>query len=222
MRMKWLLHRIVLCAAALIATVRAEVRFPLNPVPQKGQDLCWAAAMVNVMNYMVPDLALSQCGMVDTVKGNTDCCNNPPNGSHDWLVQTCNTRRDTLPIRRIRKPGTNDFYTSETNNGKVPWPIAIAELDQNRPFIFSFRYLNSKGQNSGDGHILFAYGYNKNWWNYKTNQPDSALIVYDPFGPRNAPAVGDAYFLSHAAYDFAQDPFTNQWYGDGKSWWNIR
>ena len=201
----------------------SEVRLPVSLVPQKSPNLCWAASTEIVMNYTQPSLNIQQCALVDSVTNRLfNCCLGPPEGTPDWMLGGCDKKQDDLPITKFKNQDGNQYQVNKST-GKVPWVTAIAELDNNRPFVFSFAYLTGPGgHRTGNGHALVAYGYNKTWVNPETNLPDSALIVWDPYGPRNQKAVGDAYYLSYAAYDYGLDRFEHKWYADGPSWSNIR
>lgn len=204
----------------------SQAWIPIQFLPQQGENLCWAATTQIVINYAAGSTALQQCQLVDIIRNQTtSCCTMFPPGYPDtWMTGVCN-QQAWPPIRRVAKHNGLGFWDRDSLNGKVPWNQAIAELDAGRPFIFTFNYLDDYGnRNPNQMHALVAYGYSKAWYNAETNNMDSALVVWDPFGVRDEEyvAAGDAYFLSYLGYDYGVDRFTNEWYGDGPSWSHIR
>jgi hypothetical protein len=197
-------------------------------IPQQAEKLCWAACTRMVMKKVENTLDTRQCALVDTVYGaSRHCCDaSNPNGgpnANQLLSGPCNVPA-WPPITHFHKQGTAAFWQRDSLVGKLPWANAKALLNAGQPYIFSLAYLTSEhGVRNGVVHAMVAYGY-KYIENASGTIVDSALIVWDPWGPGPTPAglgTGDAYWMTYAAYDYGTNPFNGAWYGDGPSWSNV-
>lgn len=143
-------------------------------IKQQTKMWCWAASAQMIMTYMGKPIA--QCEQADIQLKKTDCCS------------------DSIPTHCV-KGGWPQFYrygfTSDSVDAALSWEQLKAQIDQNRPVIFSWRW------SLGGGHMMVATGYAEPNWVYVNN----------PFPPQGEASLppGDYQVITYEEFVSSQN-----------------
>jgi hypothetical protein len=160
------------CIKGYTSRTLAASSNPLK-VTLRAQELdrwCWAANGQMIMEYL--GQTVGQCDQANKRFGRGDCCPTRDASEPDG----CN--RSGWP--EFNKYG---FTYSETHNSALNWDQLRTEIDQGRPFAFSWQ------GDGGPGHMMVAIG-------YQAIPSGQYVIINDPWPPK----VGDQRAISFELY----------------------
>jgi hypothetical protein len=172
-------------AFTITPCLQKEVDNPtIPPVAQEQTHLCWAASDYMVLRHF--GMPVRQCDIVNNAYPGNNCCS--PSG-----VSTCNF----FGTSTIRNPPYN--LLADTTNGSISWSTIVSEINNNRPFIFTWIL------SGGVSHMMVGVGYHTTQKGYMTYY----WVDYnDPFGTRETIRLD---FFDHSPS-----------HTTGKTWYNIR
>ena len=173
-------------------------------VPLYGQitdEWCWAACTQMILGYLGD--SIQQCAEADTLFRRNDCCTDTA------------ARMDSTKCRQTGNPQFGKFGYNITINAKpLTKEEIITQIDNNKPFGFSWGWLNAEGKETGGGHLMVGTGYQR------TSDGEFHLFVNNPWpsvGTPNNPHGGDAQFITYDEYvSSPTHVFWNNWYNPSK------
>lgn len=149
---------------------------PVKLFAQETSVWCWAACGQMVSTYLLNPI--KQCVQVEDLYNQSGCCSLvKPRGC---LLTLCGNTYCLSWLKKYRFT-----YKITPFNAHLTWDEIKNEIDNDRPFIFSWTW-----DGTGYGHMMVGIG-------YKTVRNKNYIEVYNP-----APVGrGSHYFITYDTYD---------------------
>jgi hypothetical protein len=163
---------------------------------QQQTNWCWAASTQMVVQYF--GNPISQCQVVNTVKGLTNCCGYanmsmvPETGdAGNCIGCDCGGGGVYAPFGRSAKNSSSPLSWEQLQN---------ALACTNTPVVFAWAWCG------GGGHVMVVTGYDStsgtdNVWVDNPEDPDPELMTYDEWA-NNAPCSSGAFNHTFDAEDY--------------------
>jgi hypothetical protein len=130
-----------------------EKILPIELSPQKTRLWCWAASAEMIMQY-ISKKTVSQCEQASKYFSLNSCCQ---------AVTPENCINGGWP--QFEQYG---FLVQKTQNEPLSWTALTTEIENNRPFAFTWRY------RTGGGHMMIVVG-------YREDGGQQLVHIMDPF-----------------------------------------